>query len=253
MQVLPSRTIGGFAIIDTSADLLVDTVVDRLRRRERTELVFANTNFILQCFGFRDALNGADTLIANDGIGMDLASMLLFRRRFTANLNGTDFTPRLLRSVTAPTRVFLIGSTSFAVDEAARQWSSLPRIEIVGTLDGFDDLRDDDAVVERLRRAQPDVLLLALGNPHQERWIVSHRGRLDIPLVVGVGALFDFVSGRATRAPSWMQRMHLEWLHRLAREPRRLLKRYSVDLVRFFVHCLRTRRLEVANRATAAR
>ena len=84
---------------------------------------------------------------------------------------------------------------------------------------------------------------------------MAHRGSVDVPLVIGVGALFDFVSGRAKRAPAWVQKVRLEWLYRLAREPRRLIKRYSVDLVRFFAHCTRTRHLDrAAHRgATVAR
>lgn len=243
---LAMRSIGGFRVLDTTLDGLIAVLERRLASRERTELLFANTNFVMQCHRFVDALSGPETLIANDGIGMDLASMMLHRRRFSANLNGTDFTPRLLRRLAKPTRIFLLGSTPFAVAAAAAGWAKLPNAEIVGALDGFDAMRDDGIVVDRLRQARPDILLLALGNPRQEEWIVAHRGTVDIPLVIGVGALFDFVSGRAKRAPAWVQKVKLEWAYRLAREPRRLAKRYSIDLVRFFVHCNRTRRIDRA-------
>lgn len=253
MLAMSFLSIGGFRIIDTAAYPLISIVHDRLHRKQRTELVFANTNFVMQCYPFRDALSGPDTFVCNDGIGMDLAAIMLHRHRFTANLNGTDLVPCLLRSFTTPTRVFLLGSTPFSVGATARIWSAYPNIEIVGAVDGFDGLAKDDALVEQLESSRPDVLLVALGNPRQEQWMIEHRNRVDVPLTIGVGALFDFVSGRTERAPMWVQRAHLEWMHRLAHEPRRLIKRYSIDIVRFFSHCLKTRREDVEAEPSGAR
>ncbi len=241
MESLPRTWIGGFPIVDTTAATLLARLNARLAAGERTELFFANTNFVLGCRPHADALRAPEVLIANDGIGMNLACRMLHRRAFTANLNGTDFTPLLLERLEAPARVFLLGSTPAAVRKAARAWSTLPHVRIVGAVDGFEGLRDDEGLVDNIARTGPDILLVALGNPRQEEWILAHRGRLDVPLVVGVGALFDFVSGRSRRAPAFVRFLRLEWLHRLAYEPRRLFKRYTVDLVRFFVHCARTR------------
>jgi beta-1,4-glucosyltransferase len=87
------------------------------------------------------------------------------------------------------------------------------------------------------------VVLVALGNPVQEEWILNHRQALDASILIGVGALFDFWAGDKPRAPRAIQKMRLEWLYRLALEPRRLLRRYSVDLLVFFAHCHRYRQL----------
>jgi beta-1,4-glucosyltransferase len=76
----------------------------------------------------------------------------------------------------------------------------------------------------------------------QERWILERSDQLEVPLAFGVGALLDFLSGNARRAPAWIQRIHMEWAFRLLHEPRRLLKRYSVDLVTFFGVCIRARK-----------
>jgi beta-1,4-glucosyltransferase len=82
-------------------------------------------------------------------------------------------------------------------------------------------------------------MLVAFGNPLQERWILDHADALRAPLIFGVGALLDFLSGNARRAPNWVRRLRMEWLYRLLNEPRRLLKRYSWDLIVFFRQCLR--------------
>ncbi len=239
-----TRRIGGFDVLRTGTDELIALLRRRRDARQPTELLFANTNFVVGCHAFAAALHAPETLIVNDGIGVDLASWMLHGERFAENLNGTDFTPRLLRSLDRPTRVFLCGARPEAVAATAAAWRDMPNVRIVGTADGYDGMADGEALLRRLREAAPDILLVALGDPRQARWIVSERGRHGVPLVVAVGALFDFVSGRVPRAPAWVRRLRLEWLYRLGQEPRRLIRRYSVDLVAFFAHCRRTHRAD---------
>jgi N-acetylglucosaminyldiphosphoundecaprenol N-acetyl-beta-D-mannosaminyltransferase len=81
-------------------------------------------------------------------------------------------------------------------------------------------------VVETINRTRPDIVWDGLSSPKQERWMAEHRARLDAPVLIGVGAAFDFLTGRKPQAPRWMQRSGLEWLFRLASEPRRLWPRY---------------------------
>lgn len=243
MTTTPStRAIGGFRVLATTTDDLIALLSRRRAERRPTELLFANTNFVVTCGPLADAVTGPETLIVNDGIGLDLASWLFHSRFFPENLNGTDFTPRLIASLDRPTRVFLLGAQPAVVRDVAQRWSRLPNVDVVGAVDGFDGMADDAALLDGIRAATPDILFLALGDPLQARWIVSHRGRHGVPLVVGVGALFDFVSGRVARAPSWVRRLRIEWLYRLATEPRRLLKRYTVDLLVFFACCFRAHR-----------
>jgi beta-1,4-glucosyltransferase len=75
---------------------------------------------------------------------------------------------------------------------------------------------------------------VAFGNPLQEKWILRHREALEVPLIFAVGALFDFLSGTASRAPQFIRRARLEWAYRLVQEPRRLFRRYTIDTLRFF-------------------
>ena len=247
------RSIGGFDILALDTDQLVTLLHDRRDAGEATELMFANTNFVMSCRPLTQALGAAETVIVNDGIGVDLASLLFHRRFFPENLNGTDFVPRLLGTLDRPTRLFLLGAQPASVQSTARLWGTQPNIEIVGAVDGFGGMSDADALSQKIRATSPDILLVALGDPRQARWIVENRGRHRVPLVIAVGALFDFVSATVPRAPRVFRRLRLEWAYRLAHEPRRLLKRYSVDLVVFFAHCFAAERRRQSPDASGSR
>jgi len=92
---------------------------------------------------------------------------------------------------------------------------------------------EDDQVIAMINEAQPDLVWVGLSTPKQERWMADHVGRIDAPVMLGVGAAFDIHAGVLPQAPSWMQRSGLEWLYRLGKEPRRLWKRYAVNNPRF--------------------
>ena len=92
---------------------------------------------------------------------------------------------------------------------------------------------EDDELVRSINTARPNILWVGLGSPKQDFWAAEHLERLDVPLVLAVGAAFDFHSGKLRRAPAWLRRMGLEWLFRLAMEPRRLFRRYLTTNLRF--------------------
>lgn len=92
---------------------------------------------------------------------------------------------------------------------------------------------EDRIECEQIRSAHPDVLWVGTGSPRQERWMAAHAAELSVPVIVGVGAAFDFLSGAKPQAPRWMQRGGLEWAFRLFNEPRRLWKRYLLGYPRF--------------------
>ena len=99
---------------------------------------------------------------------------------------------------------------------------------------------DSDVILQEIVRAKPDILLVAFGNPKQEKWIYLHRDRLrDVPVCIGVGGTFDFLAGLTSRAPGWMQKYGLEWIFRLFQEPRRLWKRYVRDFYHFNYNILK--------------
>jgi exopolysaccharide biosynthesis WecB/TagA/CpsF family protein len=117
-----------------------------------------------------------------------------------------------------------------------------PALKVVGTeCPPYRPLTEaeDAAAVARMNEARPDIIWVGLGAPKQERWMADHRDRLNASILIGVGAAFDFHTGRLDRAPLWMQRAGLEWSYRLYKEPRRLWKRYVLGIPRFLLGILR--------------
>jgi len=176
---------------------------------------------------FRRAYEEASLSLA-DGMPVLWASKLL-GTPLPAKVSGSDLIePLTERAASRGYRVFLMGGAA-GVAEKARQalQARLPTLEVVGTdssrveLDG-----SQDELVERIRSARPDIVLVALGAPKQEIWSHERREALAPAVLIGVGAGIDFIAGAQRRAPRWMSESGLEWLYRLARDPRRLAGRY---------------------------
>jgi beta-1,4-glucosyltransferase len=233
--------IAGFPVTRTSGLALAERLLGALQAHKKVALFFANTNFIVQCRNQLPRMRDKEVIIVNDGVGLDIAA-LLQGERFAQNLNGTDFTPYLFRHSGRPLRVFLVGASRAVLQKAADHCRHGLGQEVVGACDGFADLRARRDLVGEINRSRADVVLVALGNPVQEEWILKHRAALDAGIVMGVGALFDFWAGAKSRAPALVQTLRLEWAYRLWLEPRRLARRYTVDIVRFLALCHRHRR-----------
>ncbi|MDT3670964.1 MAG: WecB/TagA/CpsF family glycosyltransferase [Aromatoleum sp.] len=247
VEMLP---IAGFPVLRTTAGALSQRLLEALERGEQAVMFFANTNFIVQCTPLRERIVAApNVVIANDGIGLDIGAWLVHRRRFVENLNGTDFIPALLAQ--AKRRVFLVGARPGVAARAADALRGLPGLTVAGSCDGFEGMSDPHRLVAQINASGAEVVLVALGNPGQERWILDHADRLDAKLLIGVGALFDFLAGDKPRAPALVRRLHLEWLYRLGLEPKRLARRYTVDIARFLLLCVVDGRKSAASSANA--
>ncbi len=208
---------------------------------QRVSIAFANAhtlNVAASNGDFRAALQ--NSLVLNDGIGVDIASRLLYGSPFPDNLNGTDFSPNYLRATRHRYRIFLLGAKPGTAQQAARRLSFLcPQHTIVGCHHGHFDPGQLPEVIEHIRRSKADVLLVAMGNPKQELFIQQHLAATGCIVGIGVGALFDFLAGNVPRATPWVQRWRLEWLYRLSQEPRRLAGRYLVGIPLFFARVSR--------------
>jgi beta-1,4-glucosyltransferase len=226
--------IGGFAISDCDFEHADRRIRAHLHSKSRLAVFFANTHFVVTCQPLRKKLTQmASVVILNDGIGLSIARRLLQRGRFKENLNGTDFIPRLLRESAKPLRIYLLGASKVSVEGAAEAFGKIANVEVAGRCDGYVLWSREKDVISDINAAKPDMLLVALGCPLQEQWIVDHFDALEVPVIFGVGALFDFVSGQHKRAPALMREAGLEWLYRLWREPRRLTYRYTVEILAF--------------------
>ncbi|WP_425040318.1 WecB/TagA/CpsF family glycosyltransferase [Primorskyibacter sp. S187A] len=169
-----------------------------------------------------------------DGIGIELAARL-DGRALAENLNGTDFVPALLaRAAKAGRSVFLLGGRPGTAQAAAqRLCMDIPGLRVVGMRDGYGGIKRRQDTIDEINESGADIVLVALGVPLQELWIDANRHAIDADVVLGVGALFDFLAGNVRRAPGLVRRARMEWAWRLAMEPRRMAKRYLVGNATF--------------------
>lgn len=176
------------------------------------------------------ALDKAD-LVTPDGMPIAWALRLEgFGRQ--ARVSGPDLAWAVLQRAAAQgVPVYLYGSAQATLDRLTPNLTRLlPSLSVAGAwAPPFRPLlaEEDEAAVDRIRRSGARVVLVGLGCPKQELWMEAQRGRIAA-VMIGVGAAFDFHAGTVVRAPRWMQRSGLEWLHRLLSEPRRLWRRYLV-------------------------
>lgn len=196
-------------------------------------------NLARQQPGYRDVLRRADLVLA-DGSGMALAGWA-HRCPFPDNLNGTDFTPRLLAVAAAlGAPVFLLGGPpGVAQDAAIRLTAAIPGLTVVGAHHGYLTREETSALTEQIRHTGAQVVLAGMGNPLQELWLDKHLAETGARLGVAVGAFLDFAAGRVPRAPGWMRALGFEWAFRLLREPRRLFRRYVLGNPLFVYRVLR--------------
>jgi len=234
-QVLP---LAGFPIRSMTASSLSDLLQERLGSSRKTALLIANTNLILQCQPLRDWICSDDVVLVNDGIGLDIAALIKHGLRYQANLNGTDFLPYLLEALRTPCKLFLYGGKPGVAEKAGEIIERNFGQQVVGCMNGYTAI-SPTALRKEINNSGAEIVLVAMGNPLQEEWIHTHMDALNATLFVGVGALFDFLSGRVKRAPVWVQKIRFEWLFRLIQEPKRLAKRYTLDIVKFLYVCVR--------------
>lgn len=168
---------------------------------------------------FKDILNAAALNLA-DSIGIMLATRLS-GYRLQERVTGSDGIYRLAaHSAQRGYRLFFLGAApGVAGIVAERLAAAYPCLQVAGTYAGSPRPEEEEDIVERVRTAAPDLLLVAYGVPAEEKWIARNRSRLGVPVMIGVGGAFDFVAGMAKRAPPWMRRWGLEWLYRLIQEP----------------------------------
>jgi len=205
----------------------------------------------------RDVLNGAALCLA-DGAGilwaanylsltggrarallqfpLSLVSLVLrpsaLRRPLPEAMAGVDFTWEMLRALAESGRsVYLLGGTAEELAGAVQAIRErLPSLTITGSRDGYFRSPDTEAVVEAINAAAPDVLLVAMGFPRQEKWIAANLTRLNVRVAVAEGGSFSFISGATRRAPRWLRRVGLEWLFRLLRQPSRLRRQLALPV-----------------------
>ena len=193
--------------------------------------VTPNPEIVWLCRGddsLRAAINDA-FLVLPDGIGVIYGAKIL-GTPLKARIPGIDFISALLsRMAETGKSVFLFGSKPGVAEAAAENLAAAhPGIVISGTCDGY--FSDDGPIIQKINDASPDLLLVCLGAPKQELWMAENVSKLNVRLMAGLGGSLDVFAGNVKRAPEAWQRLGLEWLYRLIKEPRRIKRMIKLPL-----------------------
>ena len=224
--------------LDEGVRLIENLVSDKTPQM----VVLANAhtlNLAYEQEDYKKVLNAA-AVVLRDGTGVSWA----VRRKGIPsghNFVGTDFVPDFCRYTSQKGyRFFFLGSEPGVAEAARKNLESLvPDVVVTGQQHGYFSEDQSAEIIEAINATRSDILLVAMGNPKQEQWIARHLDHLNVPVCIGVGALFDYLSGRVTRAPRWMLDLGLEWIFRLLLEPGRMWKRYLIGNIKFILRMLR--------------
>jgi N-acetylglucosaminyldiphosphoundecaprenol N-acetyl-beta-D-mannosaminyltransferase len=223
-------------ILDVGVDdVTYEEVLDRIGRwidaRSLHQIATVNVEFIMAArrdAHFRQVLCQA-SLCVPDSFGVLWAARRL-ERPLRQRVAGVDLVGRIAeRAAQRGWRVFLLGAQPGVAAKAATILADRYRgLKIAGCYAGSPRREEEETIVSMVRSARPDVLFVAYGAPRQDLWIARNQHKLKVPVALGVGGAFDFIAGLTQRAPVWLQRLGLEWLHRLVREPWRLRRQLVI-------------------------
>jgi N-acetylglucosaminyldiphosphoundecaprenol N-acetyl-beta-D-mannosaminyltransferase len=226
-----TRTILGVRVDDVTYAEALERIAGYLESGGLHQIATVNVEFIMEARRnptFRRVLSQA-SLCVPDGVGV------LWAARQQGNplrqrVAGVDLTERIAsRAAERGWRVYFLGAAPGVAERAATVLARrYPGLKIAGCYAGSPHPEEEQKIVGWVRAARPQVLFVAYGAPQQDLWIARNQPRIGVPVAMGVGGSFDFIAGVARRAPRWVQRLGLEWLYRLSREPWRLRRQMAI-------------------------
>lgn len=239
----------GIPIHNVTMGEAIEEMVDFMGRESAQQVCFVNAdcaNIAYKNSDYLGVLQRADLSLA-DGIGLKLGGKLL-GRDIKQNVNGTDLFPRLCEALAdTDYGLYLLGARPGVTDRVCN-WIAkhYPAVRVCGAHHGYYTPEEEPGIIEDISRSGASMLLVAFGAPKQDEWIARHLPDLGVKAAMGVGGLFDFYSGRISRAPQWMREMGLEWVYRFYKEPRRMWKRYGIGNVLFLYRVIKEKFLGIA-------
>lgn len=255
---MPQRDFGGIKISALTAAELLSRLRAHLHDRSPTAVTYLNPDYARRAFRnaeLRHDINRFD-LVLVDGIGVARLAPL-FGFRVPARLDTDRVAPRLFELIAELRgRVFLFGSApGVAAEAATRLARAYPDLSVAGSEHGYHDVlaghpgriaaSDSTRIVAAMNASRADLVVVGLPTPLQQRWLAEHRCLITAPVVMTAGSYLDHMADNdrwpATWYPPWADRLQLNWLYRLLREPRRLWRRYSVEFADYLRLALRAR------------
>lgn len=235
------RAIMGLRYWDVELGPAAQFLVNAAVAHKRLQVYFVNAhcvNIAARDPGYAQLLRSSPFLFA-DGAGMALAARLT-GVPLANNVNGTDLFPRLCAAAAAESVpiAFLGARPGVARQCATLMERQYPGLRVVWVEDGYLSHEAERSKLAELNNSGARLLFVAKGVPTQEHWIAANAAQLAPPVILGVGALFDFYSGTVPRAPPLMRKLRMEWAFRLLHEPRRLFRRYVLGNPEFIARAL---------------
>ncbi len=237
---IPTLTIYGIQVSKLNMEETIRLLTGIIEQRARpTQVITANPIMVMTALedaAYMNVMRNAE-LVVPDGAGLVWAARYV-GQPVQERVAGFDLVQELLRvGNDRGWKVYLIGSTAEVIgavrDKLTRMY---PGIRIVGARDGFFGGAEDESVVEAVREAQPELLLVGRSVSTQEPWIGTYKEKLNVPVMIGVGGSFDILAGKLQRAPVLFQRLGLEWFYRLLQQPSRY--RRMLALPKFVVNVI---------------
>ena len=221
----------GVGFDDVTLEEALNSAETHLDGRAAAYVVTPNPEIVWECRkdpGLKEIISDA-ALVLPDGIGIVLGAKIL-KRPLKGKIAGFDFAERLMERMSATHKsVFLFGAKTGVADLAAENLKAkYPGLVIAGTRSGY--FSDDGPIVNAINAASPDLLIVGLGAPKQERWMTARRSSLRVGLMAGLGGALDGYAGTFQRAPQKWRDANLEWLYRLIKEPKRIRRQIRLPL-----------------------
>lgn len=233
LVTIPRANILGVGISAINMQQALDTIQTWISHREPHYICVTPAHSIMDCYRnpeLRPIFNRSG-LTTPDGMSIVWILRLLGYKN-VGRVYGPDFMRALCQTSLdhSYTHYFYGGAPGIVEELENKLKSEYPGLQVVGHFTppyGAVSEEEDQKIVEHIHSAKPDILWVGISSPRQEIWMAEHIEILNVPVLIGVGAAFDFLSGRKKQAPRWIQRSGLEWLYRLVSEPKRLWRRYA--------------------------
>ncbi len=220
---------------------VIERVEEFIRSRKPHQIAYLNAHCINRAFEDKEYMKiiQQSDLVYPDGMGVVWASHLT-HSPLPERVNIGDFLFDLCRLAEKKKyRIYFLGSSPGVAERAVQAvLEQCPAMEIAGYNHGYFTPGEEKAIIADIAKSRADILLVGFGVPDQEKWIHKNLDKLKVPVAWGVGALFEYYSGKVSRAPFWMRSHGLEWLYRLVLEPSRLWKRYLIGNVLFIMRVI---------------
>jgi len=227
----------GIGFDDVTIEQAVQYAYDIIQNRGKSYVATPNPEIVWMCRKnkqLREAVNNAGIVIS-DGIGIILGARILGTPLHGGRIPGIEFAAALFKKMAEfGGSLFLLGAKPSVAEAAGQKLAEeYPGLIIAGTADGY--FEDAGPVIEKINEAKPDFLIVCLGSPKQELWIVDNLDMLDVPLCAGFGGVLDVFAGNVKRAPAAFRKVGMEWFYRLICQPSRMKRMIKIPLFVFAV------------------